>query len=558
MTFSDAKQIEVLSTLSACVAAYSADTIAGWSSQIWDALKFEIWNGENEDFILSALAVLRAMTVSLGRSQYNWSSTDGALAEFVIPAATECKNRFQDSKKQYMVSSGKILRSIASGSPYAFHLVAMTVLPDMHVIWQDLNLPSEKKMLLTVYNYILNARLAQPDITAIATTPEDDIQNATLIRSFDRFRDGIVEVYFNAVSNIRQEAASSSIPFGAPAVQGLVLLFKIPSYLSAVEQGIIVQELNTILFSTPSGDDTRTAVLSSLQKISAEEPKIFQDITLMTLMEKLPNTLSRDEEERKAELEAIAGHLRDLVQITCYEPCQKELPDGPPANIFSSYWHRNFDAMEKKLLEKLDLVLQQNSQLDYANTIVAAICGGLQIFDSSLNVARRKSEEPFALDVKVGPYTYLVMELFQKVVEQKDHPNGPYTGIKAPLDENFVQMVGRAAMWALRSELTRPANNFLLNWNAQFPNEPSAIWTLFTPAASPTLSTSQQVLENAPQDKCLANTLSMYLLAGIQRTQPFTFVEVSFILWKASLLLTFLANVAITNPCCRCRCLNDS
>jgi DNA repair/transcription protein MET18/MMS19 len=526
------KQIEVLSTLASCAASYSADTISKWSSQIWDSLKFEIWNGENEDFILGALEVLRAMTVSLGRSHYDWSSTDSATAKFVIPAATECKGRFHDSKKQYMVSSGKILHGIASGSPYAFHLVAMTVLPDMHVIWQDLKLPSEKKMLLEVYNYILAARLAQPVI--IPAHSQSALQIAPLIESFDRFRDGIVEVYFDAVSNIRQETPSSSIPFGVPAVQGLVLLFQVPSYLSAVEQGIIVQELNTILFSPPKDDDIRIAVLSSLQNISAAEPMTFQDITLMNFFEKLPDSLSRDEEERKTELEVVIGHLQDLVQITCYGPCQKELPDGPPVNDSSSYWHRNFDAMEKKLLKRLDLILQQSDNWDYANTILAAICGGLQIFDINLNLARTVSQEPMPLDLQVGPYTYIVMHLFRKVVELKDYPSGPlggfelrYTGIKKPFDEKFVQMVGRTAMWALRSDLTTPANNFLLNWNALFPNEPSAIWTLFAPGPYPkSLNISQQNLESGPKDKCLANALSMYLLAGNRRTESPIVAEV--------------------------------
>jgi DNA repair/transcription protein MET18/MMS19 len=473
-------------------------------------------------------------TTFVGRT-YLYETNNNFMFRFVVPIATECVQRFHDSKKQYLLPSGKILYSIASSSPYAFHLVIKTVLPAMQVVWQDLKLPSEKKMLLVVYNYILQARLNQPDITDSSPHSRSRLQDPAISKTFDEFREGIVEVYFGAVSNLTQEPSSSNMSFGAAAIQGLVLSFKIPEYLSNVEKGIVVRELNSMLATPPKDNDIRLAALSSLQEISAVEPKTFQDITLLNYLEMLPDNVSQDADERKVELDIIVGHLQDLVQIACSRPCQKELSGGPPANMPSSYWHRNFDTMEKKLLDKLDLVLQNNGHLDYANVILAAICGGLQIFDTNLNLARTKAQEPMPANPKVGPYTYIVTALFQKIVEQKDHPNGlagafelRYTGIKKPFDDKFVQMVGRIAMWALRSDLTTPANNFLLNWNALFPDEPSAIWTLFTPGTSlKSLSTSQQNLEHGPKDKCLANALSMYLLAGNRRTEPFMFVEVS-------------------------------
>ncbi|PMD41655.1 hypothetical protein L207DRAFT_528262 [Hyaloscypha variabilis F] len=504
-------KIEVLSTLAACVKSYPVATTAEWSSKIWDALKFEIWNGENEDFIEGALQVLRATTESLGAGLNSWSSQT-PMTEFVVTAATECRSRFHDSKKLYLVSSGRILHAIASGAPYAFHLVAKTVLPAMHVMWQDLKLPSEKKMLLTVYNYILDARLAQP---------EHGSQRDLLFRSFEGFRDGIVEVYSGAVSLIQQEAASSELPFGVPAVEGLALLFQIQSYLSAVEQGMIVQELNTILFSLPQDHEIRNAVLLSLQKISAMEPETFHEITLINFMEKLPETVSQNTKEREANLDIVVAHLQDLVEIACSQPCQRQLLNGTPINTASSYWHRNFDAMEKKLLEKLDIVLGKNGQLEYAKAILAAVCGGLQLFDTSLRQARIGSQEPRALDRIVGPYSYILEALLPKVAQQKDSADGPYIGTNELVDEKFVQMVGRTAMWALRSDLMTPENSMLLNWNIRHPDQPSAVWTLFTTGPiNDSLNRTQQDLRKGPKDKCLANALSMYLLAGHRLNGP--------------------------------------
>lgn len=511
MARSHSQQIEVLSTLAACITSYPVPTITLWSSKIWDALKFEIWNGENEDFIQGSLDVLRAIAASLGKGNYTWSSQTTPMTEFVVTAAKECLNRVHDSRKLYLVSSGRILHAMASGAPYAFHLVAKTVLPSMHVIWQDLKLPSEKKMLLTVYNYILDARLVQP---------KNDPQRDLLVKSFEGFRDGIVEIYFGAVSNMKQESSSSDVSFGVPAVDGLVLLFQIPSYISAVEQGMIVQELNTILFAAQDSE-IRNAVLLSLQKISAMEPDTFHEITLTNFVEKLPDIVSRTHDEGMAKLDTIVGLLQDLVEIACSQPCQRELRNGTAINTASSCWHRNFDALENKLLEKLDAVLQKSGQLEYANTILAAICGGLQLFDTSLNQARTRVSEPKPLDPKIGPYSYIIKVLFQKVVRERESSSGPYIGIKDSVDEKFVQIVGRTAMWALRSELTTAANSVLLNRKAISPDEPSVIWTLLSPGPCPaTLSTSQQNLENGPADKCLANVLSVYLLAGHRPGEP--------------------------------------
>lgn len=434
------------------------------------------------------------------------------MTNFVTTAATECRNRFHDSKKLYLVSSGRILHAIASSAPYAFQIVAKTILPAMHVMWQDLKLPSEKKMLLTVYNYILAARLVQPD---------DETYRDLLFKSLEGFRESIVEVYSSAISQVQQEAALSVSPFGVPAIEGLALLFQIPFYLSDVEKGMIIQELNTIVFSLPRENEIRGAVLLSLQKIAATEPETFYEITLVNFIEKLPSTAPEMAEEREAQLQVIADHLLDLINIACSEPCQRQPLNSQPLNTGSSHWHRNFEAMENQLLEKLGAVLEKDNQLAYATTILAAICGGLDTFEKSLREARVGAIEPRPLNSRIGPYTFIVESLMQKLVQQKIGPDGPYTGTKEGFDEKFVQLVGRVTMTALRSDLTTPENSMLLKQNGLHPDQPSAVWTLFTPGPfDAALNVTQQDLRGGPKDKWMANALSMYLLAGHRLNGP--------------------------------------
>ena len=318
-----------METLEACINSYPAATTSQWSCKIWDSLKFEVWNGENEDFIQGALEVLASVTKSLGQGTYSWALRNDNLPtesnwmiEYVVPAATECKDRFNDSKKLYLVSTGKILGSIAKWHPYAFYLVAKTVMPSMYSMWKALKLPSEKQMLLAVYNYILEARVHQP---------ENHKQYGSMATGFNDFRYEIFEIY--AVSISSAQSISMEKAFGKTAAEGLVLLFQIPSFLSADQQGAIVQELHKALWDPWKDSSIHDAILSALAQLSAEEPSTFQSITLMHFVDKLPDKRPQDPNLRTAKLEDVIGLLQDLVSVACHGPCLKEEIARPPFNV---------------------------------------------------------------------------------------------------------------------------------------------------------------------------------------------------------------------------------
>jgi DNA repair/transcription protein MET18/MMS19 len=529
-----------LTTLDSCSKSYSVATISQFSSPVWEALKFEVWNGDNEEFIQGSLDVLQTVTSSLSRSAYDVTDNTSHLAKFVIQVANECGQRFHDNKHVYMVPTGRILRAVASGSPYAFYLVARSVLPALHTIWQDLTLPSEKKLLLTVFNDIVRARLAQVDI---APNPETDSPESTqkmqeymkqsirqMVDGFAGFRDRLLEAYFNDTTLLKTNTGpSGDVSFGIPAIQGLVLLFKIPSFLSPAEKGMVVEELNAISSNYTLDKEIHGEVILALEQISTTEPKMFKEIILVYMMEKLPQQVSLEPGKHEIELQSILACLQDLVQISCTSTCRKELDDGPSVGASTSFLHRNFDLMQIGLLKKFDEVFRHEGQLDYVIAILAAIFAGLERFDSVLAKAYAKAAAQEA-DSKVHPYDHIVFSLFQLIVEPKQHVadayaerGWAYTGVaklsdKNGKDDKFIQLVGRIAMSALRSSVTTAQNNFLLKWNESNIEEPSAIWTLFSKnPAHETLAVSQPHLEIGPAEKCLANVLSVYLLAGSRR-----------------------------------------
>ncbi|KAL2070639.1 hypothetical protein VTL71DRAFT_13665 [Oculimacula yallundae] len=520
---------EVLATLAACIASYSVPAIEPWSLKIWNSLKFEVWNGDNDDFIRSTLKVFHALSSKLSQNAFDWASSESSLSVFVLTAAKECKERLQDSKKQFVQSTGMILSAIASGSPQSFTLVFREVLPSMITIWQDLRLGSEKTLLLGVFNNILVARLALPDISnPDATYPADsaallavDQQNmAQLTTDFAKFSQNLVDVYFGAFSSSDSSPGSSADPtLTVAAIKGLTLLFQIPSYLSTVEQGMIVQKLNELATNTVQDSEVAQTVLESLQQICSIEPTIFRENTLLDFFQKLPEKISTDPEQSKDEIEAIVVYLEALTEICCTVVCKKEITPPSTVTAASNFWHRNFDAMVERLLAKYMSVVSHEGQLPYAGALVASIANAIEKFDKTVEGANITSQAPIPNDLTKGPYDYIVLSLFREVVVQKVDSNGQlFIGLKTTFGDeldNLVRMIGRVTTVAMRSKLTTPTNNLILTWNRQFPNEPSAVWSLFTHTGDGLLATTQKNLQQGPSDKCLANILSMSILAGM-------------------------------------------
>jgi DNA repair/transcription protein MET18/MMS19 len=537
VTYADLNQKEVLVTLAACCASYKHSTLNYWSSKIWDALKFEVWNGEEEDSIKGSLYVIHNLSESLIKPPFplEWDLNEDYLSYFAIPAITECSKRLHDSWKQYLIPSGRILQAIGSASPYSFYLVIKKVLPALLLIWQDSKLGSEKKSLLTVLNNILQARVDQivTDNFVPGRLEEEEMPRETqeyhfestkkMSEAFGRFRDGLVEVYSAAVSDMKKVLGLQDDSFALPAIQGLALLFKIPGYLSDAEMGMVVEQLNRIALDLHGKEEIHAEALSALHQISVEAEGVFK-ITLSNYILELPEKLSPINSESHAEeLESVIFKLQDLMELSCTAPPNLRRTDQKTT---TKMWHDHFLELQRKLSDKLQSVLQHGSQQDYANAILATICTSVQRFDETAQL--KIDLDPTLL----GTYNTIVLDIIVKLVEQKSGPasnNLRYTAIKTLpsgkiFGDTFVQFAGRTAMYALRSKLSVGQNSFIAEWNRKSAGEPNCVWELFTHGDGTIGRAKQSDLTAGPPEKCLANFLSMSFVAGLRSEVCFPFL----------------------------------
>ena len=499
-------------------------------------MKFEVWDGTNDEYIGRTIAVIHAIVRKLDSGHLDWEALDTSLVRFVIAASTECSQRLHDSKQQHVLGSGQILRAMGSASHLAFDLIIRNVLPRMFLMWDDASSRDKKTLLLDVFNQILRTRLDLRDATmSAASNPLQDVNvlqslqvNETrIVRSLENFQQSLVDdVYITAMMERHSGDPAIDTPFRVNTIKGLLLGTRIPAFLSDYHKGTVISEFNDLVLDRSQKQAVHDEVVSALLNIHVEEPGRFRDITLSKFMSALPNRVSTDKDTLTEEMAEIIFVLEAFTKITCTMSCSIDTVPVP-ANTTTNYKFRVFDGFQRGLMQKMFSILLLPHQLRYANALLAAMLRGLQLFDEVQAQDEATGVFVPALFPVTSPYAWIVMELYQKLIEQKEHEEGSlaklsYMGLSIIQDQDekvndmFISLLGGITTLALRSSQTSPINNFL--FNAEREKKPSQVWYLFCEEEPESLiDLSQQNLEEGPAEKCFANVLSMSLVAGIRR-----------------------------------------
>ncbi|KAG9244196.1 Dos2-interacting transcription regulator of RNA-Pol-II-domain-containing protein [Calycina marina] len=498
---------DVFDTMVACISGYGFAVVLEWAPKIWESIKFEIWNGENEDFISSSLKVINALGKKLSTNIQDWDDELNIVARFVIGILKECTGKILDSRQRFMLSTGRIIHALSCASMYMFSWLPKKVLPSLLTLWGELSLNSEKTSLLDVFNRGLQARY-DVESQLMADFKANTLNEATIAYSIDGgqrilkslapFKERLVEVYWSA---LRESAAAAE---GYPAfrintIQGLASLMSMKDFLSDMERGAIIDSLNGIVLAADQRDDIFAAATVALKEVSIADPERYRTITLPHFMSKFAE---------KTDEEAMVHILDPLLQISCTSVCTFESKAEPDAQllIFNAYQRCLLDLVSKlSLTETLQLVL-----------LLSAIRRGIELFDNVL-----KSEP--TTSSATHPYFFIVYELFAKFVVIHKGASVAYVGLKGDTTSihrvhlrRALSLLGDIATLALRSSQTTAANNFLYG-SAYF--GPSRIWTLFCDLDKDlqTIGQTQMDVQRGPKDKCMVMALSMSLIAGVRR-----------------------------------------
>ncbi|KAA8564545.1 hypothetical protein MFRU_013g01260 [Monilinia fructicola] len=534
-------KIDVFDAMLECIRSYS--NLFDFSITIWDTLKWEVWNGENDDFINRSIQNIAAIASQLGKQQFDLNSDYNDLAKFVNHVTQECIVIFtDDTKKRMILPSTRILSKIASTSAYAFTLVFRNSLPTIFTLWQSLDTMSDRTRLVESLNMILEARsdISRSSTSNIEGTVHQPIKGlddeymtqrlAIMEENFDKYRESLVELYFGATSK-----SSSDLELQIATIKGLTTLATIRNnstdtpFLNSFEQGTIIEKLNETAFNLKEADQLRALAVTSLSTLSVRNPDTFISITLPNFIGRLPEQLNSGNGD-DSDVSRVLWLLDSLVDIACKATCQHELEAVSDSDTKTHFKFRLFKALQSELVTKFTHhVSKYANQKSYQMAILAAIYRGLQVFDDALANDKTTGEVSSNNDDTAGPYAFIAIALFKRVIGLFQHETGDlkgswFVGIAESnkgesFDDSVIALIGEIGTYVLRSNTTSDANNFLLKANAESPSEPSRVWTLFNFGAHTRadLGACQQDLRFGPSNKCSANILSTALVAGVRK-----------------------------------------
>ncbi|MCJ1386511.1 hypothetical protein MMC17_009637 [Xylographa soralifera] len=287
---------DVLQTITACASSYNITTMTNYSVTLWDSLKYEILNVQEEDLAEEALIAIRAIAERLSNGLTS-AVPNTPLATYMRPIMKECNEYFQAPQHKQSKPASQILSSIGTVSSVAHTLVVRSVVPQLLTLYQVADSISKQKPLLEALLQILQPTLIHHGSSSSAK--RSDLENP-----LGPFKDNLLEIFSQALMS----TAEGEISFRVVALKSLLLLCCLQDYLQDNEIGMTVQYFDEIVLSenTSGRDDLRNAAIQGLVDISRMKPAMIMDITFPAFMAKLPDSLPEDNVDYKVALEALA------------------------------------------------------------------------------------------------------------------------------------------------------------------------------------------------------------------------------------------------------------
>jgi DNA repair/transcription protein MET18/MMS19 len=496
-----------MQTMRRCIIRYGWRPAGNWSSQIWDALKYEVLNATEDELADEALSVLQTLSGCLSLEETTLQTLENTvLYKYISAIVKECVKHFKEPQQKYAKEAGKIVGKVASGSAHSFHLVVKEVFPTLLTILQDTPALTKKRELLEVFNKVLDARLdlAEKDEgkssetldTIIDTFQVTSLVDKSAYEGLTLFRDNLFEIFtLNLSSPPKEEVALRT-----SAARGLLRLVKIPKFLTPNEVGMIIQHLNIVILDREdSGLDLRDESIRSLQEVAKLYPQDVADITFPALLGTLPDV---------ADADGVMTHLPVL------EALSKIASANCEANVL-------FEILVRRLTRKFEDVIRQGESQFYARMILVGLLYGF----GQLELACKKLSSPEQTLAKkrihdqngyVIKYLcqFLTVSGYNITADGERH----YIGLRSLetakgsefADDHLLEVIGKICMTVIRFMDVKDQHSVGLEVFNLFAEIP--------PKVSKTVVRENQLdFLNSTKDQQRTLILSMYLLAGLNR-----------------------------------------
>lgn len=304
---------------------YEAKTINLYSVTLWDALKFEILNLQEEDLAKESLTALSLIAAKL-------ETADGPLNAFLRPIIKECKEHLEDAPTKQSEAAGRILHAVASSTPIAADKIAKGILPTLFVLYTATDSVAKRRGLLEVFNSVVSAYIIPIDSKLGLDT-----------KILKEYAINALQIMINAVSN----APKSEVSFRLTALSGLILLCSIPTLLSDTDINLVVDTVTDIVLHEhiDGHGDIKSQAVKALTELAASVPNAVRDRTIPSFMVELPDAPSEESIPKLV--------LEDFVQLSS----ERQI----------------FDTVILRLRNKYNAARHQKAPLEYQRAMLLAL-----------------------------------------------------------------------------------------------------------------------------------------------------------------------------------------
>lgn len=405
-------QRDALLALRACTKRYGPLTINLYSITLWDAVKFEILNAQEEDLADDALRVL----YGIGR-QLSTSTHEGPLQNYLKPICKECNEHLEDTPTKQSSASGRILGAVAESSSESASILVKAVFPQLLRFCQSADNIPRRRGLLEVIIKLVQAHAAvfghwrRQDATFGQYRIEDDKPDLSsspvvLVESRDR----ALDVLLRAV----ETTPANEVSFRLLALDGLQSLALVRGLLDSSSIVRIVRLLTTLIINeAPQGrDEVKAKSIDVLVNIARQKPQLIMENVVPVFVAELPDTDARIQKSYVPILEAFAK-LSAESQI--------------------------FQTIILRLKNRLHAALRNDASVKYTTSILSAM-----LYAFSNDASRPTSSESLA-----PYYSEIVMPLLKDIIAggTKNFP-----GSTCVLDETIFDLIGRICNSILRGQ----------------------------------------------------------------------------------------------------------
>jgi len=314
---------DALNALIACIHTYDPDTVSRYSITIWETLKFEILNAQEEFLSDISLEALQGIAKRLSEGVTE-ASPQLPLAQYLRPITKECNEQLREPQQKQAKPSQQILSSTSAASAVSFSLIVQSVVAPLLTIYQEADGIVKQRALLETLVVLFDS--------AISVFGEWTSRGLETIlgNPLLEFKDQFSEIFGQALMGSAKEEAS----FRVSGIKGFLRLSTLRDFFQDNEIGLFVQYLDEILLTEESvgRDDLKKEAIAALAEISKYKPRLIMDITFPAFVATLPDADDGTSSNYLSTLEILA-------QISV----EKDI----------------FETLVRRLLSKLTILLQK-------------------------------------------------------------------------------------------------------------------------------------------------------------------------------------------------------